>query len=109
MGMGFPAERTQKCQAPIKSAQPFPGPRTTGGNFMDIKLFLILRRLLRRLLETAFEKVLRGVLRRCLAAGFRVLRRVLRRDSKKGLSRRHLESFLEYLDGRNRAIQIENR
>ena len=27
MGMGgFPAERTKKCQAPIKLAQPFPAP-----------------------------------------------------------------------------------
>ena len=41
MGMGgFPAERTQKCQAPIKLAQPFPAPEFAGGNFMDITLFL---------------------------------------------------------------------
>ena len=26
MGMGFPAERTKKCQAPIRLAQPFPVP-----------------------------------------------------------------------------------
>ena len=33
---GFPAERTQKCQAPIKLAQPFPAPE----NFTDTRIFL---------------------------------------------------------------------
>ena len=50
------------------------------------------RALLRRVLETAFEKVLRRVLRRCLVVASCMGGRVLRRGSKKGLSRRHLES-----------------
>ena len=54
-----------------------------------------LGRVLRRVLKTAFKKLLRRVLRRCLAVGFRGRKGswngVLRRDSKKGLSRRHLK------------------
>ena len=37
----YPAERTKKCQAPIKSAQPFLAPELQTRNYMDITLFLI--------------------------------------------------------------------
>ena len=39
---GFPAERTKKCQVPIKIGAAISGPRIMGGNSMDITLFLIL-------------------------------------------------------------------
>ena len=38
---GFPAERTQIFQAPIKLAQPFPAPELPANNFTDTRLFLI--------------------------------------------------------------------
>ena len=42
MGMGgFPAERTKKCQAPIKSGQPFPAPELQAEIVMDTTPFLI--------------------------------------------------------------------
>ena len=37
---GFPAERTKKCQAPIKLAQPFPAPELRA-EIMDMRIFLI--------------------------------------------------------------------
>ena len=41
MGMGGSSRKNQKCQAPIiKIGEAISGPRITGGNFMDITLFL---------------------------------------------------------------------
>ena len=41
MGMGgFPAERTQFFQAPIRLAQPFPAPESRANIFMDTRIFV---------------------------------------------------------------------
>ena len=53
MGMGlFPAERTKKCQAPIKLAQPFPAPELRAEILWTSRFFCLSKRVL---VETSFE------------------------------------------------------
>ena len=40
---GFPAERTQKCQAPIRISSVISGPRIAGGKITGTRLFQILK------------------------------------------------------------------